>query len=345
MKIREIAAVLNGEVVGEGEVEIKRICALDQAGPGDLTFLANPRYRPQLDTTQADAILVSPGTECPGRNLVVVSDPYAALGKLLTVFYPATVVAAGTSNQSFTDKEADIAPEATVYPGVFVGRGARIGRGAVLYPGVFVGSDVVIGEDSILHPNVCIYSGCHIGRRVILHAGVVVGSDGFGYANPGKDNLKIRQVGIVQIDDDVEIGANSTIDRATLGKTWIKRGVKIDNLVQIAHNVVIGENSVIVAQVGISGSTKLGRSVIIGGQAGLTGHLTIGDNVMIGGKSGVLDDVESGQMVSGIPHMPHKEWLRVVACLTRLPQMRQMLTSLMKRVGKIEEESQKSEEK
>ncbi len=343
MKIRDIAALLNGEVVGEGEVEIKRICALDEAGPGDLTFLANPQYRPQLDTTRADAILVSPGTECPGRNLVVVNDPYAALGKLLKVLYPATAVAAGTSPRSFTDQEAEIAPEATVYPGVFVGPGARVGRGAILYPGVFVGSDCVIGEDSILHPNVCVYSRCVIGRRVILHAGVVVGSDGFGYANPGKDNLKIPQVGIVQIDDDVEIGANSTIDRATLGKTWIKRGVKIDNLVQIAHNVVIGEDSVIVSQVGISGSTKLGRSVIVGGQAGLTGHLTIGDYVMIGGKSGVLDDVESGQMVSGIPQMPHKEWLRVAACLTRLPQMRQLLTSLGKRVGKMEEERNKRE--
>jgi UDP-3-O-[3-hydroxymyristoyl] glucosamine N-acyltransferase len=338
MKIKEIARILNGSVVGDGEVVIERLYPIEEAGAGDLTFIANPQYLRQLETTRADAILVRPGTECPGKNLIIVGDPYVALGKLLAIFCPEESHSPGISSRAFTEEGADISPEATVYPGATVCQGARILRGVVLYPGVFVGRDVSIDEDSILYPNVCVYRKCIIGKRVILHAGVVVGGDGFGYANPGADNLKIPQVGIVQIDDDVEIGSNSTIDRGTLGKTWIKRGVKIDNLVQIAHNVVIGEDSVIVAQVGISGSTKLGQSVIIGGQAGLVGHITIGDRVMIAGQSGVHEDVPSGLTVSGSPHLPHKIWLRVVASMAKLPEMRHMLSLLTTRVNKLEEE-------
>lgn len=338
MKIREIAEILKGTVVGDGDVAVERIAAIDEAGPGELTFVANLQYSAKLATTGAAAILVQPGMECPGKNLIVVKEPYAALGKLLALFYPAETAPPGVSPRAFLAEGAEISPEATIYPGVTVCRGARVMRGAVLYPGVFVGCDATIGEDSILHPNVCIYRKCLIGKGVILHAGVVIGGDGFGYANPGVENLKIPQVGIVQIDDDVEIGANSTVDRATLGKTWIKRGVKIDNLVQIAHNVVIGEDSIIVSQVGISGSTRLGKGVVIGGQAGLTGHLTIGDHVQIGAQAGVLDDVPPGSIVSGSPHLPHREWLRVVATLAKLPDMKHTLSSLAKRVEKLEEE-------
>lgn len=343
MKLTEIADILKGTVVGEGNVTIERIAAIDEAGPGELTFIANPHYREKLLTTRASAILVQPGTDCPGKNLIVVKDPYTALGKLLALLYPVETNPPGVSAQAFREEGAEISPEATIYAGVTVCRGAKVMRGAVLYPGVFVGRDAVIGEDSILHPNVCVYRNCLIGNRVILHAGVVVGADGFGYANPGVENLKIPQVGIVQIDDDVEVGANSTIDRATLGKTWIKRGVKIDNLVQIAHNVVIGEDSIIVSQVGISGSTRLGKGVVIGGQAGLTGHLAIGDHVQIGAQAGVIDDVPPGSIVSGTPHQPHREWLRVVATLTKLPEMRHILSLLSKRVEKLEEECKRKD--
>jgi UDP-3-O-[3-hydroxymyristoyl] glucosamine N-acyltransferase len=337
-KIKEIAILLNGDVAGDGEVVIEHIRAIDEAGAGDLTFIANPKYLKKMESTGASAVLVSPGTEYTGKNLIIVRDPYVALGKILPIFYPGDDVSPGISGQAFIEKGAHISPEATVYPGVTVCREARVESGAILYPGVFVGNDAFIGEGSILYPNVCVYRKCLIGKHVILHAGVVVGSDGFGFADPGAQNLKIPQVGIVQIDDDVEIGANSTIDRATLGKTWIKRGVKIDNLVQIAHNVVIGENSVIVAQVGIAGSTKLGESVIVGGQSAIAGHLNIGDKVMIGAKSGVHEDVANGQVVSGTPHLPHKEFLRVAACLSRLPDMRKTLILLMNKVSKLEEE-------
>jgi UDP-3-O-[3-hydroxymyristoyl] glucosamine N-acyltransferase len=223
-----------------------------------------------------------------------------------------------------------------VYAGAFVGKGAKIAEGAILYPGVYVGPGAVVGEGSILYPNVTVYRRCLIGKRVILHAGVVVGSDGFGFANPGLENRKVPQVGIVQIDDDVEIQANTTIDRGTLGRTWIQRGAKIDNLVQIAHNVVIGENSIIVSQVGISGSTRLGKRVIIGGQAGLVGHINVGDNVMIAAQAGITKDIPASRIMSGSPAIPHRDWLRLNAHILRLPEMHKTLSELTKKIEELE---------
>ncbi|MDI6776699.1 MAG: UDP-3-O-(3-hydroxymyristoyl)glucosamine N-acyltransferase [Syntrophales bacterium] len=335
--LNEMAELLNGKVVGNGFVVIERIQGIDEAGEGDLTFIANPQYRKKLETTNASAILVSPGTESTGKNLLIVPDPYAALGQALALFYPEETEPAGVSKNAFIEGGAVVSKEATIYPGVYVGAGARIERGVVLYPSVFVGRDAVIDEDSVLYSNVTVYRRCVIGKRVILHAGVVVGADGFGFARPGEENLKIPQVGIVQIDDDVEVGANTTIDRGTLSKTWIQRGVKIDNLVQIGHNVVIGENSVIVAQVGIAGSARLGKSCIIGGQAGLGGHISIGDHVVVVGQSGVHEDVLPGQVVSGTPHVPHRTWLKAQACIPRLPEMRKTIISLAERMEKLEE--------
>jgi UDP-3-O-[3-hydroxymyristoyl] glucosamine N-acyltransferase len=207
----------------------------------------------------------------------------------------------------------------------------------ILYPGVFVGEDSSIGEESVLYPNVSIYPRTVIGKRVILHSGVVVGADGFGYVKEGKKNVKIPQMGKVEIEDDVEIGANTTIDRATLGKTIIRRGVKIDNLVQVAHNVVVGEDSIIVAQVGIAGSTKIGSNVTLGGQVGVADHVEIGDNVMVGAQSGVPSDLAPNQAYAGSPVLPHREWLRVVNISPKLPEMRRTLIEIEKRLKKIEE--------
>jgi len=332
----EIAAILGGRVSGESGAVVENVRAIDEAGEGDLTFVSNPKYLKKLETTRASGVLVSAGTDSPGRNLIVVEDPYVALGRILAIFYPEEHGSAGIGKGAFIDDSAVVSQGATIHPGVYVGRRARIEKGAVLYPGVVIGDDAVVGEDSILYPRVTVYRRCLIGRRVILQAGVVIGGDGFGFARPGSGNVKIPQVGIVQIDDDVEIGANTTVDRATLGKTWIQRGVKIDNLVQIAHNVVIGENSIIVAQVGISGSTRLGRGVIIGGQAGLVGHIEIGDRVMVAGQAGVHDDIPAGNVVSGSPHRPHREWLRIEACISRLPEMRQTVKALTKRIAVLE---------
>jgi UDP-3-O-[3-hydroxymyristoyl] glucosamine N-acyltransferase len=335
--LNEIAAFLNGRVVGDGNALIENIRGIDEAGDGDLTFISNPRYLKRMETTKAAAILVSPEIKETGKNLVVVKDPYEAFGKVLELFYPEEHDSPGIMKNAFIEEGAFISEDTIIHPGVYIGRGARIEKGVALYPGVYIGRHSVIGEDSILYPNVTVYRKCLIGKRVILHAGVVVGSDGFGFSGPGRGNRKIPQVGIVQIDDDVEIGANTTIDRGTLDKTWIQRGVKIDNLVQVAHNVVIGEYSVIVAQVGVSGSTKLGKGVILGGQAGLVGHITVGDHVMVGAQSGVHEDVPPNQIVSGSPHMPHQKWLRVQASVSQAPEMRRNVASLLKRIKLIEE--------
>ncbi len=332
MTLAEIASFLGGAVIGADDTIISNIRSIEEANEGDLTFIANKKYFQKLKLTKASAILAPQQTAAEGRNLVIVDDPYVALGKLLTLFYPLKHGHSGVSPDAYIEEGAIVSPEATIFPRAFISKGAKIGKGAVIYPGVFVGRDSFIGESSILYANVTVYHFSIIGKRVILHSGVVVGADGFGFASPGRDNTKIPQVGFVQIDDDVEIGANTTIDRAALGRTWIQRNVKIDNLVQIAHNVVIGENSAIAAQVGISGSTKLGRSVMVGGQTGMVGHISIGDNVMIAAASSIHKSIKSGQIVGGSPQLPHKQWLKVLACWVKLPEMRATLEEIAKKV-------------
>ena len=334
--LQEIAEFLGARLIGDGGVRIEGIKGLDEAGPGDLTFLANIKYRDRLETTQASAILVDPTIDQAGTNLLIIDNPYTALARLLAWMYPTSHTNHGVSPQAWVAPDATVAQTAIIYPNVYIGTGARIDAGAVLYPGVFIGDGATIGEMTVLYPNVVVNTRCIIGKRCILNAGVIIGGDGFGFANPGAENLKVPQVGIVQIDDDVEIGANTTIDRGTLGKTWIQRGVKIDNLAQIAHNVVIGENSIIVAQVGISGSTRIGKGVILAGQVGVVGHIEIGDGVMVGAQSGVGESIPAGQMVSGSPTMPHRTWLRVQAILAKLPELRTSLLSLVRRVEELE---------
>lgn len=328
--------MVGGAVLGDDKRVIRNIRPIDEAGLDDLTFIANPKYYKMLETTRAAAILVPPGTVKPDKNLIVVADPYAAFGKLLAVFYPVDHGPIGVHPAAYIEEGAWVSQEATVLPRAFVSSGARIEKGAVIYPGVFIGRNTSVGENSILYANVSVYQNCIIGRRVILHSGVVIGADGFGFAAPGAGNAKIPQVGIVQIDDDVELGANTTVDRATLGKTWIQRNVKVDNLVQIAHNVVIGENSAIAAQTGISGSTKIGCSVIIGGQVGIVGHISIGDYAMIGASSGIHKDIPAGQVGGGRPFLPYKEWLKVESSKVKLPEMRVKLAALIKQVEQHE---------
>lgn len=334
--VREIAAFVGGTVYGDGEALIGGVQGIDEAGEGDLTFVANRKYRSRLKTTRATAVLVAPETEQPERTLIVVADPYVAFGQVLALFHPREPERPGIHERAFIDRGARVSPEASVHAGAAVSREAEIAAGAVLYPGVYVGPGAAIGEGSVLYPNVTVYDRCLVGKRVILHAGVVVGSDGFGFARPGWENIKIPQVGIVQIDDDVEIGANSTIDRGTLGRTWIQRGAKIDNLVQIAHNVVIGENAIVVSQAGISGSTTIGRGVLIGGQSGLVGHIRVGDHAMVAARAGVHKDVPAATIVAGAPHLPHREWLRLEATIPKLPAMRQLLMELARRLEALE---------
>ncbi|MGD0022556.1 MAG: UDP-3-O-(3-hydroxymyristoyl)glucosamine N-acyltransferase [Smithellaceae bacterium] len=341
MSLKEIARILGGTVIGRDDVVINNIKSIEEANEGDLTFIANKKYLKKMKLTQASAILAPPQTVAEGKNLIIVADPYASMGKLLLIFFPVEHGHKGISKDAYIEEGAIVSPEANVFPKAFISRGAKLERGAVIYPGAYIGRNVVVGENSVIYANVTVYHSCIIGKRVILHSGVVIGADGFGFASPGISNAKIPQVGIVQIDDDVEIGANTTIDRATMGKTWIQRNVKIDNLVQVAHNVVIGENSVIAAQVGISGSAKLGKSVIVAGQTGIVGHISIGDNVMIGAASGIHKNIPSGQVGGGTPFMPYKEWLKVEVCKPKLPEMRSKLEQLIRDVELLKEQIRK----
>jgi UDP-3-O-[3-hydroxymyristoyl] glucosamine N-acyltransferase len=340
--IQEIAAMVGGSVVGDETKIIAHIRPIDEAGENDLTFIAGEKYFKMLNATRAAAILVPPGLAAPEKNLIVVDDPYVAFAKLLSVFYPVDHGPMGIHPDAIIEEGASVSPEATIMPRVFIGREATIEKGAVIYPGVFIGRGTSIGEDTILYANVSVYHGCIIGKRVILHSGVVIGADGFGFAAPGQGNDKIPQVGIVQIDDDVELGANTTVDRATLGRTWIQRNVKVDNFVQIAHNVVIGENTAIAAQTGISGSTKIGRGVMIGGKVGIVGHISIGDGVKIAAGSNIHKDVAAEMVVGGTPFLPYKEWLLVESSKTKLPEIRAQLKKLIKQVEQLEIKTSKT---
>ncbi|NWG04243.1 MAG: UDP-3-O-(3-hydroxymyristoyl)glucosamine N-acyltransferase [Syntrophaceae bacterium] len=345
-KLRELAEWVNGKVVGDGEINISGVAAIDEAKEGEITFIANPKYLPKLDQTCASAVIVSHEVSQREKPLLCVDNPYLAFAKILTLFSQNPYQSRGIDPHSWISSTATLGEELTIYPFVYIGDRCSIGDRVTLYPGVHVGEGSSIGEESILYPNVSIYPGTIIGRRVILHSGVVVGSDGFGYVKEGKRNVKIPQVGGVEIEDDVEIGANTTIDRATLGKTIIRKGVKIDNLVQVAHNVIIGEDSIIVAQVGISGSTKIGSNVTLAGQVGVVGHIEIGDNVMVGAQSGVAHDLEANQGYVGSPALPHREFLRAITVFPKLPEMRKTLLEIERRFKKIEEAlSSKGKEK
>jgi len=339
--LAELAQHVGGAVVGDGQVTIERVAAIDEAGAGAITFLAHPRYRRHLSGCRASAIIIGPDVtqELPlgvGKGYLVASDPYLAFAKILKLFEISPHFSATVSAFAHVDPTSEVSPAVTIFSHGYVGRGAKIGRGTVLYPGVFLGEGSQVGEDCVLHPNVVVREGCRIGNRVILHAGVVIGSDGFGYAGRGEGRVKIPQVGVVVVEDDVEIGANSTVDRATLGCTVIGRGTKIDNLVQIAHNVVIGENSIIAAQAGVAGSTRIGRNVTLAGQVGVANHIEIGDGATIGPQSGVAKRVAPGAVLSsGLPASPHQEWLRVMTLLPQLPKLWQALRGLEKKVAQL----------
>ena len=336
-KLRELAEWVGGTVVGDGEIEVHGVAAIEEAKAGEITFIANPKYLSKLALTQASAVIVSPEVTSSEKPLLCAKNPYLAFAKILALFSHRPYQPKGIDPKTHVSPTAQLGKDLTLYPFVYVGDHCSIGDRVTLYPGVFVGEGSSIGEDSVLHANVSVYPGMIIGKRVILHSGVVVGSDGFGYAKEGRRNLKIPQVGKVEIEDDVEIGSNTSIDRGALGNTIIRKGVKIDNLVQVAHNVVIGEDSIIVAQVGISGSTKIGNNVTLAGQVGVAGHLQIGDNVMVGAQSGVGQDLSPNQAYSGSPTIPHRDWLRMAMTLPRVPEMRRKLMEIEKRLTKIEE--------
>jgi UDP-3-O-[3-hydroxymyristoyl] glucosamine N-acyltransferase len=351
--LAELAAHVGGKLIGDGSVMVEKVAALDQAGPGEISFLTNPRYQKFLPQCRASAVIVGLGvadatvgaTVGQGQlSFIECADPYVAFAKILQVLAPAQPFSAAISHLACVDGSAVVGASVTIFPNVYVGARARIGARTVLMPGTFLGADVQVGADCVLHPNVVVREQCRLGDRVVLHAGVVIGSDGFGYAGSGAGRVKIPQVGSVVVEDDVEIGANTTVDRATLGQTVIGKGTKIDNLVQIAHNVVIGENSVIAAQAGIAGSSRLGKNVTLAGQVGVVNHIQIGDGATIGPQSGVGQSVAPNVVLSsGLSATPHHVWLKVMVLLPQLPKLWSQVRALEKQVARLVNGGKKEE--
>jgi UDP-3-O-[3-hydroxymyristoyl] glucosamine N-acyltransferase len=339
--LRNIADAVGGTVVGDDQVLIKGINSLAMAKEGEISFLADLRLTYQLKATKASAVIVEHQTGLYQGAQLVVSNPYLAYARIAAIFAPSPPRFPGVSDKAVIEKGVGLGREVSIYPFVYVGHGAVIGNNVTLFPGVYIGDRVRVGDRTILYPHVAVLSDCIIGKDVIIHAGTVIGSDGFGFARDGDLNVKIPQTGIVEIEDEVEIGALSAIDRASLGKTIVKKGVKTDNLVQIGHNVVVGENTIIVAQVGVAGSTRIGRNVTIGGQVGLVDHIEIGDRVMIGSKSGVAKSIPPGEVVSGIPTMPHRLWLKTRGHIRRLPEYSEKVRELEQRVRELEKRLKK----
>lgn len=335
--MKELAQWVDGTVVGDEETEISGVAAVEEAQAGEITFIADLKYLPKLSETKASAVIVSREVSQADKPLLCVTHPHLAFAKILTLFFQKPYRPKGIDSNTWISPSAKLGKDLTLYPFVYIGERCSIGDRVTLYPGVYVGEDAAVGEDSILFPNVSVYSGTLVGKRVILHSGVVIGSDGFGYVKEGKKSVKIPQVGSVEIEDDVELGANTTVDRATLGKTIIRRGTKIDNLVQVAHNVVIGEDSILCAQAGISGSTKIGSNVTLAGQVGVVDHVEIGDNVIVGAQAGVTHNLPGNQGYVGSPALPHREFLRSNAVFPKLPEMRRTLVDMAKRLKKIED--------
>ncbi|MCF8067002.1 MAG: UDP-3-O-(3-hydroxymyristoyl)glucosamine N-acyltransferase [Desulfobacterales bacterium] len=338
ISLGKIAELVDGKITGDSDKDITGVAPFFEAIESDITYADNKKLLKRISETNAGAIIVPRDFTCDSANLVQTGDPRIAFAKLVDAFFPDMPLRKGISSKACIGKKFIHGDNISIYPGVVVGDNVTVGNNVVIHAGTVIENGVTIGDDIKLYPNVTILERCTLGNRVIIHSGTVIGCDGFGFAPEGEKYYKIPQKGIVRIDDDVEIGASNTIDRATFGKTWIKSGVKTDNLVHIAHNVTIGENTLLVAQVGIAGSTTVGRHVIMAGQAGVTGHIKIGDNVIIGPKAGIGGSIEDNQIVSGAPEMPHRLWLKVSKILPRLPELRKKLKEIEARLCKVEED-------
>jgi UDP-3-O-[3-hydroxymyristoyl] glucosamine N-acyltransferase len=341
LKLRDIAEKLHCRLEGDGELDIVRVAPIQQAQPGDLTFVASSRYLAELKSTRASAVIVTPvqaGDVAPPCAVLQADDPYSTFARAVSLFARPERPPVGVDPQSAVAADAIVGNDVSIGPFVTVGAGATIGARTIVHPNVVVGRGARIGDDCVLHSQVSIRDGVVVGDRVTLHDGVVVGSDGFGFA-PQQDgtHLKIPQHGDVVIEDDVEIGANSTIDRPAIGETRIRAGTKIDNLVHIAHGVTIGRRSLLAAQVGIAGSTIIGDDVMMAGQSGVAGHVRIGARAKIGAKSAVLQSVDAGSFVTGHPAFDHTDWRKASVVFRRLPLLKKRVEELEQRIAELEE--------
>ena len=339
MKLSDLAARLDCTVEGDGDLEITRVAGLEDAGPGDLTFFANPRYADALKRTRASAVIAGPGVSGIDCAIVRTPDPYLTFARAVGLFADARRPAAGIHRLALVEPGAVVAPDASIGPFVFVAEGARIGPRTVLHSHVSVGHSAEIGADCVIHAQVSIRERVVLGDRVVLQNGVVIGSDGYGFARrPDGSHEKIPQVARVVIEDDVEIGANTTVDRPAVGETRIGAGTKIDNLVQIAHGVRIGRNVLLAAQVGVAGSSVIEDQVILAGQVGVVGHLTVGKGAIVTAQTGIPNSIEAGAFVSGSPAIPHRDWLKSSAVFHKLPELRRLVADLERRISELEKE-------
>ncbi|MBR9982382.1 MAG: UDP-3-O-(3-hydroxymyristoyl)glucosamine N-acyltransferase [Desulfatitalea sp.] len=337
MPLHQIEKLVGGRLCGQAECLIHSAAPIGAAEPGQITFAEKGPGLKRLGQTRASAVLVPSGTTDPERNLIEVDNPRLAFARVVATLHPLRRPAPGCHPSAVVGQDCRLGANVSIGAGVVIGDRVTLGDGVVLHPLVVVSDDVTIGKDTIVYPHVSILERCIIGERAIIHSGTVIGSDGYGFVQDGGRHHKINQIGIVRIDDDVEIGANNTIDRAAFGETWVQTGVKTDNMVHIAHNVVVGAHTLLVAQVGISGSTTIGHHAILAGQAGISGHLTIGNGAIVGPQTGVGKSVPDGQVVSGgIAAMPHRTWLRLQPILPQLPDLQKKLRDLEKRLAALE---------
>ncbi len=343
MKLAAIAEKLGGTVIGNGDLEIERVSAIESAGPHDLTFLANPKYSAYLKSTAAGAIIASAPTADVRASFLIHTDPYYAFSRALMLFNaaPGTQLQPGVAKTAVLDESAQIGDDVHIGEYAVIGAGSRIERGSKIAAHVVIGRNCHVGAYCLIYPHVTIYDDTILGARVTIHSGTVVGSDGFGYATHQGVHHKVYQIGRVCVEDDVEIGANCAIDRGALGDTVIGAGTKIDNLVQIAHNVTTGPGCVIVAQVGIAGSTRLGRYVVLGGQAGLVGHIEIGDLVRVAAQSGITKNLPGGKDYGGTPAREIKTFRLIEAHLHHLPERMDELKALRVQLAALQAEYDK----
>jgi len=343
MKLADVAVYVEGELDGNPDIDIVGVSSLAEAQQGEITFITHKRYLPELARTKASALIASYDfpTTLPS---IRVKNPSLAFARLLALFHPKPEISGGVDERAALGKEVKIGAGVTIFPFAYIGDRVEIGHHVVIYPGVFIGHDSSIGDETTLYPNVTIYDHVSIGRRVVIHSGSVIGSDGFGFVQDEKGrHHKIPQIGEVVIEDDVEIGSNVSIDRASLQKTIIGRGSKLDNLVHVGHNTIVGEDALLLAQVGLSGSCRVGNHVILGGQVGVIDHITIGDHVAVMGQSGIVKDIPPRSTMSWTPAMPHTLWRRVQALLPKLPEFVRTIHQLAQRVEVIEKKMSQRE--
>jgi UDP-3-O-[3-hydroxymyristoyl] glucosamine N-acyltransferase len=340
VKLRDIAARLSCAFDGDGEIEISRVAGLEAARPGDLTFFANRKYLEELRVTEASAVIAAPGVTGAPCAVLYAGDPYLTFARAVALFADDWRPAAGVHHLAHVEAGATIAPDASVGAFAFVGEGTRIGARTIVHPHVTIGRFAELGADCVVHPQVSIRERVRIGSRVVLQNGVVLGADGFGFAHR-RDGTheKIPQIGGLVVEDDVEIGANTTVDRPAVGETRIGAGTKIDNLVQIAHGVRLGRNVLLAAQVGIAGSSVVEDQVTLAGQVGVAGHLTIGKGVIATAQTGIPNSVEAGAFISGYPAIANRDWLKSSAVFRKLPELRKLVADLERRIAELEVEA------